>query len=249
MGLFGKKTRAPHHDHVKSRLARNLNEAEVRHLEVLRREIANLIVESDPELMMRCYEKAWAFEREVTASPERVVAEEAALVAKFAMFSEFEMLGTRHFVPYRQARDIWSDDDLIERYHEISRMLVFMRRRQEFSAHVPVHDAREADVLQRSMQREKDRRFRERIEAAIGRFYAYRAGLEKGDPSTFGITNFNDAEVEVIHLPSMVDIEYGLAFKTTEEFGIYSFYVHDDGRISYSYYRSDFTFKERKNLL
>jgi hypothetical protein len=248
LGLFGKKARAPVYDHEKARLARNLDEAEVRHLEVLRREIANLIAESDPELMIRCYEKVSAFEREITANRERAVAEEAALVAKFPMFSDFEMLGTRHFIPYRKAREMWSDDDLVERYREVSGMLVFMRRRQEFSADIPVHDAREAEVLYRCMQREKDRRFRERVEAAIGRFYAYRAGLEKGDPSTFRVPDFEDAEVEVIHLPSIPDNEYGIAFKKTSEFAVYSFHVFDSGKVSYSYYRSDATFKERKAL-
>jgi hypothetical protein len=248
VGLFGKKAQTLDYDHKKARLARNLDEAEIRHLEVLRREIANLIVESDPELMMRCYEKAWAFEREITANLERAVAEEAALVAKFPMFSEFEMLGTRHFVPYHEARDMWSDDALAERYHEISRMLVFMRRRQEFSANVPVHDAREREVLYDCMQREKDRRFRERIEDAIRRLYAYRAGLEKGDPTTFGVTSFEDAEVEVIHLPSLSDNEYGIAFKKTGEFGVYGFHVFDSGKIMRSYYRSDAAFNERKSL-
>ncbi len=250
MGLFGKRAQAPEQNYEKSLLVRNLKDAEVRHLELLRREIANLLVDSDPDLMIRCYEKAWAFEREITASRERAVAEEAALVAKFPMFTDFDILGTRHFVPYREARDMCSDDELVERYHEISRMLVFMRRRQEFSAKVPVHDAKERDVLYECMRREKDHRFRERIEDAIRRFYAFRAGLEKGDPTTCGISNFEDAEVAIIHLPSLPDNEYGITFKKTDEYGVYGFHVFDDSlKISYSYYRSDFMFKERHYLM
>jgi hypothetical protein len=220
-----------------------------RHLEVLRREIANLIVAADPELMVRCYEKAWTFEREIADNPARAQAEEVALVAKFPMFSDFELLGTRHFVPYSQARDIFSDDTLVERYHDISRMLVFMRRRDEFASKYAVHDEKERKVLYDCMQAEKDRRFRARIEDVIRRFYAYRAGLEKGDPSMFGVTNFEDTDVEVIRLPSLVDIEYGITFKKTNEFGIYSFYVFDNGKITHDYYRSDAFFKEREFLL
>jgi hypothetical protein len=250
VGLFGKRAKALEQNYERSLLVRNLNDAEARHLEVLRREIANLIVASDPDLMIRCYEKAWAFEREITASRERAVAEEAALVAKFPMFPDFEILGTRHFVPYHEARDWWSDDALVERYHEISRMLVFMRRRLEFSAKGPVHDAKERDVLYECMRREKDHRFRKRIEDAIRRFYAFRAGLEKGDPATCGITNFEDAEVEVIHLPSLVDNEYGITFKKTDEYAVYSFHVFDDSlKISYSYFRTDLMFKERHYLM
>jgi hypothetical protein len=96
MRLFGRKSK-PVFDQEKARLLRNLDEAWVRHLEVLRREIANLIVAADPGLMVRCYEKAWTFEREIADNPARAQAEEVALVAKFPMFSEFELLGTRHF--------------------------------------------------------------------------------------------------------------------------------------------------------
>jgi uncharacterized cupin superfamily protein len=52
MGLFGKLAQALNSNHENARLTRNLSEAEVRYLEVLRREVANLIVESDPDLMM-----------------------------------------------------------------------------------------------------------------------------------------------------------------------------------------------------
>jgi hypothetical protein len=65
----------------------------------------------------------------------------------------------------------------------------------------------------------------------------------------FGVTNFEDTDVEVIRLPSLVDIEYGITFKKTNEFGIYSFYVFDNGKITHHYYRSDAFFKEREFLL
>jgi hypothetical protein len=254
MGLFGKMAQALNSNHENARLtnhqndrlARNLSEAETRYLEVLRREIANLIVASDPDLLMRCYQKAWTFEREIADSPQRAIAEEAALVAKFPMFEDFDLIATRHFVPYHEARSRWSDDDLVERYQEVSRMLVFMRRRQNLAGVGPVHDAKEEKILRNCMGRDKDRKFRQRIEDAIRRFYAYRAGLEKGDPTTFAAATYEDAEVQIIRLPSLPDNEYGITFKKTDEFGVYSFHVFDTGEVSYSYYRSDALFNERK---
>jgi hypothetical protein len=248
MGLFGEKAQ-PAYDHERARLARNLDEAEVRHLEVLRREIANLIVIVDPDLITRCYDKAWSFERESAENPVRAQAEEAALVAKVPMFSDFDLIGTRHFVPYDVARDRISDDELVERYLEISRMLVFMRCGDEVKPEYSVHDEKERKVLEHQMQAKKDRQFRKRIEDAIIRFNAYRTRLEKGDPSSLGVTNFEDPEVEVIRLPSLPDIQYGIAFKKTGEHGAYEFYVHDDGKITRSYFRSNASFKERKALL
>ena len=147
MGLFGKIAQALNSNHENARLARSLTEADVRYLEVLRREIANLIVETDPDLMTRCYQKAWTFEREIAESPQRAVVEEAALVAKFPMIEEFDLIATRHFVPYQKAQNMWSDDDLRERYQEVSRMLVFMRRRQNLPGVGPVHDAKEEKIF------------------------------------------------------------------------------------------------------
>jgi hypothetical protein len=246
MGLFRRKARPIH---VGSRLAQNLDEAETRHLEVLRREIANLIVAVDPDLMVRCYERAWAFEREISENPVRAQAEETALVAKFPLFSEFDLIGTRHFVPYDSGRAMLSDDDVVERYLEVSRMLVFMRLRDEFKAKYPVHEEKEHSVLLNTMRREKDRRFRKRIEDAIVRFYAYRAGFQDASPSASGVTDFEDAEVVVCRLESLGDIQYGIVFKKTEEYGVYSFFVHDDGHITHSYSRSDRAFSERASLL
>lgn len=249
MGLFGKSSKPPPCDNEKMRLASNLDEAEVRYLEVLRRELANLIVAADPDLMIRCYEKAWNFEREIANNPARTHAEESALVAKFPMFSDFDLLGTRHFVPYNEGRNMISDDGLVERYHEISRMLIFMRRRNEFKSKYPIHDEKERNILHDRMRAEKDGRFRDRIEQAIRRFHAYQAGLERGDPSAFPVASFEDAEVEITHLPSLVDNEFGISFKKTGEFGVYSFYVFDTGKIMRSFYRSDALFSERNCLL
>ena len=246
MGLFGKK---PNINHEAARLEHNLAEAEVRYLEVVRREIANLIVQSDPDLMMRSYQRAWTFEREIAASLERAIAEEAALVAKYSTFSEFELLGTRHFVPYEDARKMSSDDELADRYQEVSRMLVFMRRRRDFAADIPVHDKEEEKVLRECMGRERDRRFLKRIESALKRFYAYQSGLQMGDPKTFGVANFEDAEVVIVPLPSLPDNEYGIAFKKTDEYGVYSFHVFDSGETSHTYCRSNSMFQDRKYLM
>lgn len=248
MGIFGKKAQ-PAYDHQRVQLTRNLNEAETRCLEGLRREIANLIVIIDPDLMTRCYEKAWSFEREIAENAIRAQAEEAGLIAKFPMFPDFDLLGTRHFVPYSEARKSLSDDELVERYHEISRMLIFMRRREEFKSKYPVHDENEHKVLIDRMRAEKDRRFRERIEDAMGRFYWYRAGLEEGEPSRLGVTNFANDEFDIFRLTNVLDNEYGIVFKKTGEFGVYGFHVFDKGKIIYNYYRSDAQFNERHVLL
>ena len=50
-------------------------------------------------------------------------------------------------------------------------------------------------------------------------------------------------------LPSYGDSRYGIHLKKTDEFGIYSFFVHDDGKTSSSYGRLDPMPSEQRVLL
>ncbi|MCW6507081.1 hypothetical protein [Lichenifustis flavocetrariae] len=253
MGLFGRKVQQP--DPALARLARNLDEAEIRHLEVLRREVANLIVETDPDLMVRCYERAWAWERETAKNPDRLRADELALVAKIPMFQDFDIFGTRHFIPYAEGRWAASDDDLVERYLEIGRMLVLMKNRSEIDVvrRRPSHDEKEHKVLLDTVRKVKDRRFRARIEDAMRRCWAYRQGFGagKGEPYAGLHETFSDAEVEVFQIPYGLspDNETGIAFKKTDEYGVYSTFHDDQHDKTYeSYYRTDAAFKARQSL-
>ncbi|MCJ2130978.1 hypothetical protein [Methylobacterium sp. E-045] len=107
-------------------------------------------------------------------------------MAKLPMFEEFDLIGTRHFVPYSEGRISLTDDDLMQRYLELSRMLVFMRNRlqPDVARRRPLHDEKEHKLLLNTISRLKDRRFRTRIAEALQRCYAYRQGFDagKGDP-------------------------------------------------------------------
>lgn len=249
MGLFGRKAQQPSGSAWE--LTNNLRDAEIRYLEVLRREISNLIVEADPDLMVRSYEKAWTWEQETATNPERLRADEAALVAKLSVFEEFDLIGTRHFVPYAEGRCSLDDDDLVKRYLELSRMLVFVRNRlqPDVARRRPLHDEKEHKVLLDTMGRVKDQRFRSRIDDALQRCYAYRQGFDAGrsEPCAATRETFSDAEVEVFSLPFGIapEIETGIVFKKTDERGIHAVFVHDDGRRSETYYRTDQQFAKR----
>jgi hypothetical protein len=171
VGLFGRKAQQPSGNAWA--ITNNLREAEIRYLEVLRREIGNLIVEVDPDLMVRSYEKAWTWEQETAKNVDRLRADEAAIVAKLPMFEEFDLIGTQHFVPYAEGRRSLDDDDLVERYLELSRMLVFVRNRlqPDVARRRPLHDEKEHKVLLDTVGRLKDRRFRARIDDALQRCY------------------------------------------------------------------------------
>jgi hypothetical protein len=48
--------------------------------------------------------------------------------------------------------------------------------------------------------------------------------------------------------PALSDVRYGIHLKQTDEYGVYSFFVHDDGKISSRYARSDATFENETGL-
>ncbi len=233
----------------------NLEEAEIRHLEVLRREVANLIVVTDPDLMVRCYERAWKWEDETAKSPERLRADEVALVTKIKAFEDFDLICTRHFIPYVKSIEMISDEDIVERYLDIGRMLVIMKNRSKIDAvrRRPLHDEHEHKVLLDNMRGERDRRFRARIKDALERFYAYRQGFGAGKDDYFAglYETFSDANLEVfrIHRDLSPENETGVVFKKTDEYGIYSSFTHDDGHVTESYYRTDKHFGKREHLI
>ncbi|WP_036291391.1 hypothetical protein [Methylosinus sp. PW1] len=249
MGLFSKpKPAAP--DPRLVQLAEDCNEAEIRHLDLLRREIANILIGVDPDLMVRTYQRAWEHEREVQGNEERLRTDEAALVVKFPRFPDFDLLNVRHFVPYGEAHDHLANDQLVERYLDISRMLIYLRRRAEHSSHHPLFSDEEFTVLRDVVRGVKDATLRRRIQDAMRLYYAYWAGYEYPDRSALGVDlTYRDAEIEVIRLHSLgPDIEYGVIFQETGEFGVYSFFVHDDGRRTQMYARTDQSFNKRQHL-
>lgn len=94
-----------------SEKAHNLDEAESRYLQTHQREVANLLGAISPDLMEKAYRKARRRQDEaIEGGPARIEAELAALSHKYPFFQDFEVIGTRHFVPYSDAMDHWSTD-------------------------------------------------------------------------------------------------------------------------------------------
>lgn len=247
--LFGRKAYSPEPD--RKDLTRKLREAETRYLEVLRRELANLIMEANPDLMVRAYDRARIWEHETAGNPERLQADEQALVAKVPVFEDFDRIGTRHFVPYADRHDALTDDDLVEAYLELSRTLVFLRNRQQpdVGRRRLLHDERDYKVLLDTVRRAKDRHFRGRMDEAMQRAHAYRQGFgaSKGDIFAGMRETYSDEEFEVFALPygPTPENETGIVLKKTDEYGVLATFHHDDGRIIESRYRTDRQFAAR----
>lgn len=233
-------------------LRRNVNEAEDRYLEVLRREISNMLLNIDPDLMVSTYEKGWRYQDElVEAGKERISADLKALTLKHKFFSDFDLLGTRHFIPYGDARWAASDDEIVERYLEISKMILLPRLLDMDDSSIRLFTEGEFDILRKSVRRCKDRAFKGHIVQAVDRYHALQRAIDRfgSKEAREQMNPLDESDVEVFLLPyNGLENELGIAFKHTGEFGVYGTFQHDDGKIFKSYYRSDNVFQKRDYL-
>jgi hypothetical protein len=221
------------------------HEANDRYLEVLRREIANLISRDDPEKMIELYRRAKAQEREMSGSNKsRLHAELTALTQKYPVYDDFDKIATKHFVPYSAENARWlAENELPETYLDVSKFLSLTRIRD--GARHPAFPDDDDRAFQRCMQELRDRKFRKSLEAAIDKYYVARQVREECGSE---MRNYEDRYIGVFRLQSYADVRYGIHLKDTNEYGVYSFFIHDDSKTSTSYSRSDASFGNEQAL-
>ena len=211
------------------RKASAANDANERYLEVLQRELANVIARDNPDKMIALYRKAKEQEREMLKSDKaRVQAELTALTHKYPVYEDFDKIGTKHFVPY-SAEPLWGREDaLSDAYLDISKFLI-LTRIQDGRSQRPVFPDGDDKSFQRCMQELKDRTFTASLKSAVDMYYLV---CRVAEQSGSQIHDYEDQQIGVFGLPSYADVRYGIHLKQTNEYGVYSFFVHDDGKIS-----------------
>jgi 3-hydroxy-3-methylglutaryl CoA synthase len=60
--------------------------------------------------------------------------------------------------------------------------------------------------------------------------------------------DFDYRDIAVRCVPHFAEKRYGIHLKDTNEFGLYGYFVSDDGRIYDGYYQSDQTFQQERYL-
>ncbi len=205
------------------------------YLEVLQRELANILLNQDLE----AFEKAFHAMREWEAAIERAdksrrEAEYNLLLEKFPNLEDFDLIGTKHFVRYSDS-SLWSLDDAVERYKDISKFLVLDPERP--AGHQHHNFGSEIERFRERLRSYKDKRLKAAMDDAMARYYAFAQDREGKD-------EFKDRDFEVYSLMGWPNrnftpqVEYGIVCKKLNECGIYSFFAGDD-KTYYSYRRSD----------
>ncbi|MGR9423622.1 hypothetical protein [Rhizobium leguminosarum] len=145
---------------VAEKLNRNVDEAEMRYLECLRRELANEMIAEDTEAMYRAFHKMRQYENDLKKDgKERIDADFKSICRKYPSFEEFDPFGTRHFVAYQDARSSMDISDLVDRYSDISQFLIINAARKNLPWEL--FDDKEAEQLDKAIRNRKDRGFQE----------------------------------------------------------------------------------------
>jgi hypothetical protein len=219
-------------------------DAESRFIEVLRRELANIIVTESPDKMVALYRKAWAFEKEMQRTDSsRVQAEFGVLTERYPLYADFDLLGTRHFIPYSDPAGRTDEDAIAERYLDISKFMI-LENLQAKSSQTIFGDS-EYETLTRAMRRETDHRLRARIVDAMTKYDMVRSANKDGG---YQRIDYDDSVISIFPIDHFAELRWGLHFKDTHEYAIYSVFYHDDSRAFRSHYRSDSAFQVEERL-
>lgn len=208
------------------------------YLEALQRELANVILTQDLEAFEKAFYSMLEWEAEIErADTSRRDAEYNLLLEKFPNLEDFDLIGTKHFVRHDESA-MWSLDDAVERYKDISKFLILDPERPAGHQHHSFR--REVKVFRERIRTYKDKRLKIAMDEGMARYYAWLRDREAKD-------EFKDKDYEVYSLADWPgrdfapEIEYGIVCKNLNEYGIYSFFVGDD-KTYYNYHRSEPTF-------
>jgi hypothetical protein len=208
------------------------------YLEVLRRELANIIMGHSLEEFAKAFLYMRNWEDEISRSAERKKAETGALISKFPDLNDFDLLGTRHFIRYDESIPLLGIDEFIERYKEVSKYLILNHTSPDSKLSPKLYDDEEVRIFRERMVTYKDHRLRTNLKEAMQRYYIWRKGLP--DDATEKV--YTDSDYEVFSLSGFAgrsfspEVEYGVVCKKLAECGIYSFFA-DTNKTFHHYYR------------
>ncbi len=131
------------------------------YLEVLQRELANIIMNEDLETFERAFYWIRDWESEVSRSDsKRWLAEHDLLLKIFPNLEDFDLVSTKHFVQYDD-QPMWAIDDAIDRYKEISKFLVLDRFQDQVASRDLQYGEQETEIFRKRIQQYKDKRRRD----------------------------------------------------------------------------------------
>jgi hypothetical protein len=217
-------------------------------LHTLRRELANYMVRRDPDRFLRLYQKAHDEATEINEADKTAqVAKLTVICDKYPYYTDLDLIMVREHVLYEDAVSWRSIEEIEAHYIDLVNFHALQRAlNEDWETIATATSDSDLEHLEKYAQKIKDTKFKQRITDAVDVFYRFRDGYERIDDTPI---IFENDVIQVQHAYHIAEFRYGIYFKDTDEYGLYSFFVDDDrDKTYYSYYRSDHKFENEGYL-
>lgn len=214
------------------------------YLSVLRRELANEIMNRDANKYLQNYKQLLGEKERLDRLSKNEIDDRLKVMNKdYSHYEYFDKIGTRDYVLYDDAFGSESIEDLIKAYNAIVNF-TYMTEKSE-----PYWNIRTGGISGEELIHLKEyvSRFRDTILLAhlhhAKRDYDIYTSTEPRDPS------YENDRYVVTPLPARNPAhEYGVFIKCLDQYGIFETFYGDDDKNFNSFYRSDSSFEERRSL-
>lgn len=211
------------------------------YLRILRRELANHLMQRDAGSFARFYEKLHDdIGRYDTFSKEALAGEFRALVERFPQYDDFDLIGTRQHVLYPDALSIHDDDDVREHFRTIVRFQALNAKLDNAWSRFRATSEDDLNHLREYARDVRDTKFKRRLKATIDLF-----DLARGEDRDA----FETRDFSVVRVSHFAEMRYGVHFKDTDEYGLYGAFYGDRVEPYEHYYRSNILFEEETPLV
>lgn len=215
------------------------------YLNVLRRELGNWMIRHDADRYIRVYEATKDEIAEINKASGSVQNARLLLLAeKYPSYVDFDIVGARDYVLYEDTLNGFEDVETAYKDIASFQSLKFCTD-EHWRWQKPPTDEKELEHLRRYARRLEDSRFKNRLRDAVASFRAFQWGQENVDNAVYEDRNFSVRPVS-----HFAETRYGVHFKATDEYGLYSVFYYDevDRPPHEGYCRSDATFEKQTYL-
>lgn len=215
-------------------------------LHTYRREIARWLFRTDPDRFIAHYARAIKLEAQIAVTVRGEQRRQlAAIVEKFPLYSDFDTIGGWEYVQYADALKDQGFEEVAENYLTIIRFQALKAALDPNFGRVKSTSHHLLEMMKEYAQRLKNSRFHQRMSEAMRFYHTFRSGqsepVVKYENTTF--------TVQCVHDNHSVALIYGIHFKDTEEFGLYSIFDREDGSTYQTCYRADAKFERGEWLI
>ena len=218
------------------------------YLFTLRRELANKLIWQDPQRYLKLFQELSSeFKSFKSWRLEEINKRLAELSEKYPFYDDFDIIESKEYVLYS---DNWFKyGELEERYRDIATFVALSLvsntswKDARFQINFNFTDEFVPDKLEHLLEyvdRIEDTKLIMRIDEAMDAYYTMH--------DKESVLLDNDFFAVQMQYRSSPDLCYTLHIKRTNEFAIFSRFIHDDGHNTDNYFRSDSTF-EKEQLL